>query len=532
MLCDPIPWSGRQGRAVAYLASLHDEEAMSHYVGIDLGTSTLKVGLFDEQFELAGLARRSTAYLPGPHGHAEQDPLSWWTQLCDALHEVLAQAGAPTIAGVGLCAFHHCPVLVDADGSPVRPVVQLHDARLQTARSEMVRSGQLSRIEALSRSMISAAHFPVIHNLLRRIDPEGVRRTRWILAAKDYLRFKLTGELGSERCDASGLNLFEVGSDLWSPRLCAEMGVDVRTLPPLGHSWEHAGVVPAAAAEATGLPQGVPVAYGGGDSHCALLGMGCTKPGNVGMLLGTNVTLRMVFSQQPLDVGNRVWTQHHVVPGRFTASASTMAGASVLSWYAGAFMPDAAAGLLSDDTALGELIGSVPPGSEGLICLPYIHGERSPFYDPEMTGSFIGLRPWHNRAHALRAVMEGIGYVVADCGDLLSSVGRQNGQDIGPIRLGGGGSKNTIWTEILASCLSRPLLRTDVSEAGSRGAAMLGAVAAGHANTPQALAESLSPAVEVVAPNAHLADTYREIRVRANRYLEVLRRKDESSGPA
>ena len=505
---------------------------MSYYVGIDLGTSTLKVGLFDEEFELAGLARRSTMYLPGPQGHAEQDPLSWWTQLRDALREVLAQVEASAIAAIGLCAFHHCPVLLNADGSPVRPVVQLHDARLQTARSEMVRTGQLARIETLSRSMISAAHFPVIHSLLRRIDPEGVRGARWILAAKDYLRFKLTGELGSERCDASGLNLFEVGGDGWSPRLCAEMGVDVATLPPLGHAWEQAGVVTAAASEATGLPPGVPVAYGGGDSHCALLGMGCTEPGDVGMLLGTNVTLRMVFGQQPLDVGNRVWTQHHVVPGRFTASASTMAGASVLSWFAGAFLPDVGAEVLGNETSLSELIGSVPPGSEGLICLPYIHGERSPFYDPEMAGSFIGLRPWHTRAHALRAVMEGIGFVVADCSDLLSSVGRQSGQDVGPIRLGGGGSKNAIWTEIIASCLSRPLLRTDVPEAGARGAAMLGAVAAGHADTPQALAQSLSPAVDIVAPNTALSDVYREVRVRANRYLETLRRKGESNGPA
>ena len=503
---------------------------VAYFLGIDLGTSTLKVGLFDEGFRLTGLARRSTVYLPGPRGHAEQDPQTWWAQLRDALREVLAQVDASAVAGIGLCAFHHCPVLLDEKGDPVRPVVQLHDVRLQAARAEMARSGQLARIEALSRSMISVAHFPVIYSLLGEIDSERTQCARWVMTAKDYLRFKLTEEMGSERCDASGLNLFEVGSDSWSSNLCSEMAVDHSTLPPLGYAWEQAGVVTRRVTETTGLPGGIPVAYGGGDSHCALLGMGCTDPGDVGMLLGTNVTLRMVFDRQPLDEGNRVWTQHHVIPNRFSASASTMAGASVLSWYAQNFMPDVGPGLLNQETALAELVQSVPPGSEGLICLPYIHGERSPFFDPDMTGSLIGLRPWHTRAHAFRAVMEGIGYVVADCSDLLHSVGAQNGQEIGPIRLGGGGSKNRLWTEIIASCLSRPLLRVDVAEAGALGAAMLGAVAAGYSDSPQALAQSLSRRVDEIVPDPQMVEVYCEGRHRAGRHLSALRRKDEGSG--
>jgi xylulokinase len=502
---------------------------VEYLLGIDLGTSTLKVGLFDEKLDLVSLVRRSIPSLPGPDGQVEQDPSAWWMLLCDALHEIVNQVDTGRIAGVGPCGFHHCPVLLDGSGTPVRPVVQLHDVRLIAAHAELERSGKLVTVEALSRSRISTGHFPVIYALLQKIAPRAVERTRWIIAAKDYLRFRLTGEIGSELCDASGFNLFEVGGHTWSDRLCEEMGVDRHCLPRLGAPWERAGVVTPQAAHMTGLRPGLPVAYGGGDSHCALLGMGCTKPGDVGMLLGTNATLRMVYGQQPLDQGNRVWTQRHVVPGLYTASASTMAGASVLAWFVRGFFPEWAPHSPAQMAHLSEIVAGIPPGSEGLLCLPYIYGERSPFFDPQIAGSLIGFRPHHTRAHALRAVMEGVGFVIADCLQLLGEVGQQNGQAMGPLRIGGGGSQDDVWLGILANCLARPLVTLRIAEVGSLGAAMLGAVAAGWSRTAEELAGTLNQQKDEVLPNVEAMALYSKARHRASYYLSAIRAQEHKS---
>jgi len=490
-------------------------------LGVDVGTSGLKVSVFTESGELLGQAYRASCYLPLPEEHREQRPEQWWDSFCDAAREGLARAGVgpSSIRGIGLCGFQNCPVFVDEDGSPTRPAMLLHDGRLPQSRREMAARGTLATIETLTRSMVSSAHFPPIYHYVRTRDPEAVERTRWILLAKDYLRFRLTGLIATELCDATGTNLILPGEEQWSDELCDALSVPREKLPPIAVPTELAGVVSAGAAGQCGLATGTPVAYGGGDSHCALLGLGCTQDGDLGMLLGTNATLRAVFDTPASHPLTKVWTQQHVVAGRYTVSASSMAGGSVLQWFRENFYPE----IVGSDRArvlsrLEELASGVPAGSDGVVFLPYIHGERAPFYDPDASGAFLGIRRRHGRHHLLRSVLEGIALNIANCHELVEECARPRGTTLSPPRLGGGGSGIPLWHQIMADCLARPIRIMSVREAGTLGAALLAGVAVGlYSDCREAVARAVRQE-QVVEPRQENLALYAELRQRLNDY--------------
>lgn len=455
----------------------------SNLLGIDLGTSGVKAAVFDAGGALLGSHHHAHVELPG----AEQDPRTWWDGACDVIRGALAKANltGDDVATVGVCGFHHCPVLLDANGEPARPAMLLHDPRLHASRESLEASGALKQIHERTRSMVSAGHFPPIYHHIREHDADALRRARWIVLCKDYLRYRLTGAIATDPCDATGTNLIEPGETTWSPRLCALLGVDPDCLPPIQPSAAVAGDVTTDAARATGLRAGTPVAVGGGDSHCGLLGLGCVAPGDTGMLLGTNSTLRTVFDRFVADPQCRTWVQRHVTETGYTMSASTMAGSSVLAWLKGLVGG-------GDFDALVAMANDAPPGADGVRFVPFIHGERCPFYDPTATGGFRGLRAHHTRAHLARAAMEGVAWQIVNCFTVLRDVAASEGLTIDEIRVGGGGARFVPWLRIIAANLGAPLKTTNVTETGCFGAALLGGVAVGaFTDAPAAVAATV-----------------------------------------
>ena len=495
-------------------------------LGVDLGTSGLKLAAVDPSGEILAQSYRSAADLPRPPGQAEQDPNQWWQSLCSATGEVLEQDGieAASILAVGVCGFHHCPVFLDADGRPARPSVLLHDDRLPASRAELAAAGVLAEVESISRSMVSAAHFPPIFHFVKTHDGEALGRTRWILLAKDYLRYRLTGEIGTEICDATGTNLVSAGEACWSPRLCELLGVEPELLPPIGRADEIAGEVTGVAARETGLPEGTPVVYGGGDSHCALLGLGCVDNGDTGMLLGTNSTLRTVFDRFVSHPRLRLWVQHHVVPDRYSVSASSMAGASVLSWFQRVILPAVAEADREAALARLEAVAKeLPIGSDGVVFLPYIHGERAPFYDPEACGGFFGLRKRHRSEHLLRSVFEGVVANIGNCFELIADCARQHETNIEEVRLAGGGSGSGLWYGMIADCLARPLRVMGTQEVGTLGAALLAGVGAGVYSDARAAAGASAKVRETFEPDPANHQRYLELREKLNRIYQETR---------
>ena len=481
-------------------------------LGIDIGTSGLKAMLFnDSGTPLAG-AYRPASYLPLPTGHMEQSPDQWWQSLCSVLAEIFSQPDVlpEAIAGIGICGFHHCPVFLQENGQPAIAAMLLHDERLPQSRQELSRLGVLEQIETLTQSMVSAGHFPPIFHYIATHDPEAIARSRWILLAKDYLRFRLTGEIGTEICDATGTNLIQPGQATWSQPLCQLLSVPMEILPPIGKSTDIAGKVTEAAAEQIGLPSGIPVVFGGGDSHCALLGLGGICKGDTVLLLGTNSTLRTVFEQFITQKQIKMWVQHHVIDDHYTTSASSMAGASVFNWFKQSFCND------KDFQTLEKMAAKIAIGSDGLTFLPYLFGERCPFYDPETSGAFIGIKHWHKLEHFLRSILDGVAVNIGNCFDLIQESAQLHQTQIDHIRLGGGGSQLTLWHQIIADSLNRPIHIMNTQEAGTLGAALLAGIGVGtYANPSEAVAATVKVR-HIIEPNAENHTIYLELKHKLN----------------
>ena len=498
-------------------------------LGIDLGTSGLKAAVFALDGRLLGLGRATNEYVAGPEGWAEQDPRMWWAGCCAAIRQALAAARADAPAGkaaavaaIGVCGFHHCPVFLDTEGEPTRPTIVTHDRRLGESLAGLERSGVLGKVAEVSGSPVMTGHFPPIYHLVQTQDPGSLENTRWILLAKDYLRFRLTGQIGTELCDATGTNLIAMPEQDWSDTLCSLLHVPRHKLPKIATSSQVAGHVTREAAGATGLRVGTPVVYGGGDSHCALAGLGVIGSGEAGLLLGTNSTLRASFAGLVRPLEQMVWIQQHVLPDRFTVSASSMAGwkesRGVVDWVFGD-APDEAVAYRD----LESLAASVPPGCDGLLFHPYLYGERSPFYNPEARGSFLGIRHGHKRGHFVRSVMEGVAFVVANCFDAIQAIAGQRDESLTLLRTGqSGGGRLPVWRQIIADVLGQPVEVVQAEEPGCLGAALLAGVGVGEYSDIQT---AIGRAVRIgyhISPDPDVLSLYAERRVLFNESFRAL----------
>jgi len=413
-------------------------------------------------------------------------------------------------------------VFLDDKGSPVRPTIVTHDGRLGEALADLELSGVLEEVVRLSGSRVVTGHFPPIYHLVRTRDPQALERTRWILLAKDYVRFRLTGEIATELCDATGTNLIAMPEQDWSVDLCALLEVPRHKLPQVGRSSQVAGYVTPQAASVTGLESGTPVVYGGGDSHCALVGLGVVGSGAAGLLLGSNSTLRASFDGLVRPLQQMVWIQQHVAPERFTASASSMAGSSVLSWFRGVCCEDEQAGAASY-RELESLAASAPAGCDGLLFHPYLFGERSPFYNPEARGAFLGIRHWHGRQHLVRSIMEGVAFSIANCMDAIQAIAHQRGEPVNLLRTGkSGGSQLTVWRQIIADALDHALDVADVDEPGCLGAALLAGVGVGYYENLECAVQRTVRITTRSLPDPATAALYRDQRSTFNRTYETL----------
>ena len=499
---------------------------MRYLLGIDLGTTGLKAVIFDHSGSPLGKGFAANKYLPGPPGRAEQDPRAWWAGCCEAIQSALAdaQVDPADIAGVGVCGFHHCPVFLDADGEPARPTIVTHDSRLGESLADMQQSGVLDQVVEVSGSRVMTGHFPPIYHLVQSSDPKALDRTRWVFLAKDYLRYKLTGQIGTDICDATGTNLVAMPGHEWSDFLCDLMGVPQEKLPDIGDSSQVFGTVSKEAAQASGLKAGTPVVYGGGDSHCALVGLGVIGSGEAGLLLGTNSTLRASFGRFIELPEQTVWMQQHVVPGRYTVSASSMAGSSILDWFKDLCFGE---GLAQDNAEvyreLESLAANVRPGCDGLLFHPYLYGERSPFYNPRARGSFLALAHWHGRGHLTRSVMEGIAFTIGNCFEVIEAIARGRNESIQTIRTGeGGGSRLGVWRQIISDVLGIPLEVVKVEEPGCLGAAILAGVGLGEFSDIQAAVARITHIGSLTSPDVKNTALYKERRSVFNEAYRVL----------
>jgi xylulokinase len=441
-------------------------------LGIDVSTTGAKALLIDEQGGLGSSATTPlTLFTPRPLW-SEQDPREWWSGVAASIHQALAQAGVggEAVAAVGLTGQMHGLVLLDQAGQVLRPAILWNDQRTGPQCDEIRRRlGKERLIQITGNDALTGFTAPKIL-WVKQNEPEIYARAAKILLPKDYIRYRLTGGYAMDKADGSGTILFNLAERDWSPEVLTALEIPAGWLPPTYEGPQVTGQVSQAAAEETGLAVGTPVVAGGGDQSAQAVGVGAVEAGIIALTLGTS---GVVFATTPaalVEPQGRLHAFCHALPDRWHLMGVMLSAAGSLQWYRDSLTPG-----LDFDELINES-RDIPPGSEGLLFLPYLTGERTPHPDPLARGAWVGLTVRHERPHLTRAVLEGVAFGLKDSFTLIQQAGLG---DIRQVRISGGGAKSPLWQQIMADVLGVELVTVNTAEGAAYGAALLAAVGAG-----------------------------------------------------
>lgn len=451
-----------------------------YFLGIDTSTTSSKALLIDESgVVMAVVSSPHTLQSPKPLW-SEQDPLEWWGAVTTSIKAVLEKAGisGEQVAALGLTGQMHGLVLLDEAENVLPSAILWNDQRTQAQCDEInARIGKSRFLQITGNVALTGFTAPKIL-WVQQNEPDVYARTRHILLPKDFIRLKLTGEYAMDKADGAGTVLFNLKARNWSDEVLSALGIPRSWMPVTYEGCEFTGLVTPEAAAVTGLKAGTPVVAGGGDQAAQAVGAGVVDAGSVALALGTSGVVFAATESALIEPEGRLHAFCHALPGRWHFMGVMLSAAGSLQWYRDTLAPG-----MSFDDLLNEAKG-VPPGSEGLQFLPYLSGERTPHPDPLARGAFIGLTLRHGRGHMTRAVLEGVAFGLKDSFTLIKKAGLVTTTQV---RASGGGTKNVLWRQILASVLEAELVTVNTTEGAAFGAALLAGVGAGAwANVPAA----------------------------------------------
>jgi xylulokinase len=385
--------------------------------------------------------------------------------------EALAQAqvAAEEIVGIGLSGQMHGTVCLDRHGRALRPAIIWADQRSREQVARVYRELGAERLGAWTGNPLATGFMLASWLWLRDEAPEVARATAHLLLPKDYLRHRLTGEMGSEPSDCSSTLLFDAARRAWSVPLLEALGIDAALLPEVHESAEVAGGLRADIAARTGLRAGTPVVFGGSDQALQALGHGVVDPGIVSCTIGTGGQLFAPAHAPVYDPQLRLHLFCHAHPDRWHLEAAILAAGLSLRWLRDNVLEGWSYAALADAAA------RIPPGSERLFFLPHLAGERTPHMDPLATGAFVGLTLRHTREHMTSAVMEGVVFALRQGLDLMTELG----VPVERIVASGGATAHPLWLQLQADIFNQPIYRTATIEAAAVGAALLAGVGTG-----------------------------------------------------
>ena len=476
---------------------------MPHVIGIDVSTTATKAVLIDETGAVRGVGTTDYGFeVPRPLW-SEQSPALWWDGAVASIRSVLASTDVAggDIAAVGLTGQMHGLVLLDGAGEVLRPAILWNDQRTG-AECDVIRHavGAERLIELTGNDALTGFTAPKLV-WVRDHEPAVWAQVAHVLLPKDYVRLRLTGEYALDKADGSGTILFDLAARGWSPEVLGALAIDPDWLPRTFEGPEVTGAVTAAAAAATGLRAGTPVVAGGGDQAANAVGVGVIDPGTVALSLGTSGVVFAATDRPIHEPRGVVHAFCHAVPERWHMMSVMLSAAGSLRWFRDTLAPG------EDFGALVEAAAEVPAGSHGLLFLPYLSGERSPYPDPLARGAFIGLTLRHDRRHMTRALLEGVAFGLRDGLDLMTAAGTPVPSQI---RASGGGTTSRLWRQILADVLEAEIATVDTSEGAAYGAGLLASVAAGWFGSAGEAATAAVHATPVATPGRDLA-RYREL---------------------
>lgn len=446
------------------------------FLGIDIGTSSCKALLLRTDGTVPGTKTSPYDFDQPREGWAEQDPQLWKEGVAKAVKALLAEQ-AVEILCVGLSGQMHGMTALDTADKVIRPAILWNDQRNSVECAEItgLAGGFDGLIGLVGNQMLPGFTGGKIRWFSKH-EPEAFEKTKVILNPKDYIRLLMTGEKVTEVTDASGTGLFDVANRKWSDELISRIGLDRQLLPDALESAEISGRVSEAGAEAFGIPVGTPVIGGGGDAVIQTLGSGVIEPGRLQTTIGTAGIAASALDVALPNLDGRFQVSCNVLPNKWHCMGVSLNAGSALGWWRDIQSSGRSEPLEFD--ALSEMAAQISTGSDGLLFLPYLMGERCPWPDPDARGAFVGLRSNHSLAHMHRAVFEGIVFSLRDMACLVDP---DTADADRLIHASGGGSSSMFWNQMQADVFGAPVVVTSNStHGGAFGAAILAGIGVGH----------------------------------------------------
>ncbi len=469
---------------------------MSYYIGIDASTTATKALLMDANGSVLAIGRSEYEFETPRPLWSEQSPLLWWEATRLAIADALATAGVGggDVGAVGLTGQMHGLVILDDAGAVLRPSILWNDQRTH-AECDEIREliGRKRLITLTGNDALTGFTAPKLL-WVRNNEPAIYDRIAHVLLPKDYVRYRLTGEFATDKAGASGTLLLDLAARDWSPEMLNTLDFPAEWFPLTHEGPDVTGTLTVDAASALGLNAGTPVVAGGGDQSANGVGVGAVAPGIAAISVGTSGVVFAAADRPVIQPEGRLHAFCHAVPGTWHLMGVMLSAAGSFRWFRDAIAPD---WTYAD---LDEAAASAPPGSNGLVFLPYLTGERTPYPDPLARGAFVGLTIRHGLGHLARSVMEGVAFGLRDSVELMASE-----IELGEVRVSGGGAASEVWVRIIADVIGRPVRLVETSESASHGAALLAATGDGaFATVGEAAAAGVSLGT-VIEPTADAA---------------------------
>ena len=475
---------------------------MAQYLlGIDLGTSGVRAGIFNEDGILLAITAENYSIDTPSSNRAEQNPEFWWKRTCEAIGEALAvaQLKGSDITGISFSGQMHGTVLLDTNGNLVAPAIIWADSRSSAELNELTEliGEEKLNIIVLNR-MFPGTQAATIY-WIQKYDRDTWKRTRHILLPKDYIRYRMCGLYNSDPSDASATLLFDVNLREWSNEILNALGIPIEFMPYVVNSNQHIGGTEGIE-EATGIPDGVPVILGGADQPVAALGNGILDDGTMFAAIGTGGQIVTPLCVPINSPGLSLNTFCHLPESRWYLMGATLAAGLCLRWFRDNFCPEITFEVLSEEAS------QTHPGADGLQFFPHLAGRRSPDMNPAASGVFSGIRLMHTRGHFARAIMEGVVLELKELFEIMEETG------VNPTRLiaSGGFSKSPVWIQIMADIFEMPLHISSAREQACFGAALLAGIGTGLYDSYWKASELVPRPEKTIEPEVETFEMYKE----------------------
>ncbi|WP_026699690.1 xylulokinase [Salibacterium aidingense] len=476
---------------------------MQFFIGVDLGTSAVKVLLVNEKGEAVDEVSKPLSLLQPQSGYSEQNPAEWVEQTINALAALMKrfEGKQEEIKGLSFSGQMHGLVLLDEKNDVLRNAILWNDTRTTKQCREINETlGEERVLEITKNPALEGFTLPKLL-WVKEKEPELFQNARTFLLPKDYLRYTLTGRIHMDYSDAAGTLMLDILHREWSRDICETFGVDLSLCPPLVESTARVGTVSSAVAEKTGLSSDMPVIAGGADNACGAVGSGILSEGKTFCSIGTSGVVLSYEADGSKDFEGKVHYFNHGAPGAYYTMGVTLSAGNSLRWFKDVFAEEET----FEDMVKG--VEHLPAGANGLLFTPYLDGERTPHADAAIRASFIGVDSSHTKKDFVRAVMEGITFSLKESVEIF----RESGKTIDTIISIGGGAKNDTWLQMQADIFDATIVKLKSEQGPGVGAAMLAAFGSGGFSSLQECADVFIEEDRVFQPRPQEVAAYKEL---------------------